>query len=376
MASKLSQMQARFQQKQMQEKEEKLLRLYESQQQRAIERVNRGSAGSNTSATSTTTVQRGKVRQMFDERRQKAGIDRSYPLEPLRIAKTNGYNDNGNLDNSSSKIVIKQTIKKDTLQVKNGKPIVNKRETIRSVYNNNNGDESFEEQTFTDSPSRPILNRTYRRKDLEMMMREHSINPNIDDEEFPDVDIDEFEDPSPNPILSNVRSVSPVNQNRMLPKTIVRNSSGDNTPKKEAKPLVRKPLTKTVKNSPPKEVVPSKSFTPPSPIRSAVKMSTPATPSRGCAKPSESRVPSTVRSSSKQGQRGPSSVTRDDLQACKYCNRRFLEDRLGVHEDICSKTLKKKRKVYDATKHRVTGTELEPYTRKMNKPCVQKVSLC
>lgn len=69
----------------MQEREEKLVKLYENQQQRTIERMGRGSAGSNTSLGSSTG---GKVRQMFDERRSKAGIDRSYPLEPLK-GKTN-----------------------------------------------------------------------------------------------------------------------------------------------------------------------------------------------------------------------------------------------------------------------------------------------
>lgn len=69
----------------MQEREEKLLKLYESQQQRTIERISRSSADSNTSIGSTGG---GKVRQMFDERRSKAGVDRSYPLEPLK-AKAN-----------------------------------------------------------------------------------------------------------------------------------------------------------------------------------------------------------------------------------------------------------------------------------------------
>lgn len=65
----------------MEEREEKLLKLYESQQQKTIERIGRGSAGSNSSIGSTGG---GKVRQMFDERRSKAGIDKSYPLEPLK----------------------------------------------------------------------------------------------------------------------------------------------------------------------------------------------------------------------------------------------------------------------------------------------------
>lgn len=63
--------QARFQQKQLQEKEQKLLQLYDQQQQRAYQVVQRGSAGSNSSnhsstvrtatTTTTSTSQGGKV---------------------------------------------------------------------------------------------------------------------------------------------------------------------------------------------------------------------------------------------------------------------------------------------------------------------------
>lgn len=74
------------------------------------------------------------------------------------------------------------------------------------------------------------------------------------------------------------------------------------------------------------------------------------------------KAPSTARPSAKQGPK--SAIARDDLEECKYCGRRFAGDRLQVHEDICSKTGKKKRKTYDATKHRVQGTELEQYVRK------------
>ncbi|KAJ8974451.1 hypothetical protein NQ317_014767, partial [Molorchus minor] len=70
-------------------------------------------------------------------------------------------------------------------------------------------------------------------------------------------------------------------------------------------------------------------------------------------------APLNTRPSAKQTVK--SAVVRDDLAECKYCGRRFAQDRLQKHEDICSKTGKKKRKVYDATKHRVVGTELEGY---------------
>lgn len=49
-------MQARFQQKQLQEKEQKLLQLYDQQQQRAYQVVQRGSAGSNQGSTSVKTT--------------------------------------------------------------------------------------------------------------------------------------------------------------------------------------------------------------------------------------------------------------------------------------------------------------------------------
>lgn len=39
----------------------------------------------------------------------------------------------------------------------------------------------------------------------------------------------------------------------------------------------------------------------------------------------------------------------------------FAGERLAVHEEICAKTGRKRRRVYDATKHRVQGTELEQY---------------
>lgn len=49
--------QARFQQKQLQEKEQKLLQLYDQQQQRAYQVVHRGSAGSNGSNHATSISQ-------------------------------------------------------------------------------------------------------------------------------------------------------------------------------------------------------------------------------------------------------------------------------------------------------------------------------
>lgn len=149
-------LQARFQQKQLQEKEQKLLQLYDQQQQRAYQVVQRGSAGSRGSngsntvrstTTSTTTAttthtsstsQGGKVRQMFDERRQTTvkGIDRSYPLEPLenklrKQANTNGLatqkNGNVTVNRQSMKRVARADVNSN---INGGKPVVSYHEEI------------------------------------------------------------------------------------------------------------------------------------------------------------------------------------------------------------------------------------------------------
>ncbi|KMQ94127.1 hypothetical protein RF55_5735 [Lasius niger] len=145
--------QARFQQKQLQEKEQKLLQLYDQQQQRAYQVVQRGSAGSNSSnhdgstASRTTTMttthttstsQGGKVRQMFDERRQTKGIDRSYPLEPLdnklrKQTNTNGLTTqrNGNSMVNRQSVNVKRVTRADVNSNVNGdKPVVSYHEEI------------------------------------------------------------------------------------------------------------------------------------------------------------------------------------------------------------------------------------------------------
>ncbi|XP_029042828.2 titin homolog [Osmia bicornis bicornis] len=155
-SSRLELLQARFQQKQLQEKEQKLLQLYDQQQQRAYQVVQRGSAGSNgsnhgssisqhtvtktttTTSHTTSTSQRGKVRQMFDERRQTTvkGIDRSYPLEPLENKprkQTNGNvaQKNGNLTVNRQSVTVNRVARADVnSNLNGGKPIVSYHEEI------------------------------------------------------------------------------------------------------------------------------------------------------------------------------------------------------------------------------------------------------
>lgn len=212
--------QAKFQQKQMQEKEEKLLKLYENQQQRTIERVSRGSAGSDgaittttTTTTNFTTIHGGKVRQMFDERRQKAGIDRSYPLEPLKT-KTNSLikstpDKNKNL---ITKTTVKSTMQKSLKTIKNGKPAVNRQEVIESVYTNENGNENYEEQRHYDDKTNDVQAKD---NDIVSLMNSHNLSDNIDDEEMPNVGLDEVDEPIFIGKLANVGRRPPPNQNEV-----------------------------------------------------------------------------------------------------------------------------------------------------------------
>lgn len=49
---------------------------------------------------------------------------------------------------------------------------------------------------------------------------------------------------------------------------------------------------------------------------------------------------------------------------CQFCQRNFNEDRLEKHQEVCRKMTAKKRKIFDASKHRVQGTEAEKYVKK------------
>ncbi|ODN02537.1 Zinc finger C2HC domain-containing protein 1C [Orchesella cincta] len=127
--SRLAQMQAQFQQKQMQEKEAKLLQMLDSQQQKALQKAalngvlpsnkystninnnNNNNLLMNGNGPPAANVGAGKVRQMFEERRRGGsvngsisggntngygsrhgaltGIDKGHPLEPLVVTNNN-----------------------------------------------------------------------------------------------------------------------------------------------------------------------------------------------------------------------------------------------------------------------------------------------
>ncbi|NWX99369.1 ZC21C protein, partial [Nothoprocta ornata] len=57
----------------------------------------------------------------------------------------------------------------------------------------------------------------------------------------------------------------------------------------------------------------------------------------------------------------PGAAEQGELGQCSFCGRRFLCTRLEKHTSICSKSQGSKRKVFDSSKARARGTELEQY---------------
>lgn len=49
---------------------------------------------------------------------------------------------------------------------------------------------------------------------------------------------------------------------------------------------------------------------------------------------------------------------------CRYCGRHFNTDRLRKHEAVCERTMATKRKIFDASRQRVKGTDNEKYVKK------------
>ncbi|OHT13843.1 hypothetical protein TRFO_43228 [Tritrichomonas foetus] len=54
----------------------------------------------------------------------------------------------------------------------------------------------------------------------------------------------------------------------------------------------------------------------------------------------------------------------DDRVECAYCHRRFASDRIAKHEEVCARMSSKKKKVFDAKKQRLQGTEAAAYAKK------------
>ncbi|XP_076667544.1 uncharacterized protein LOC143368571 isoform X2 [Andrena cerasifolii] len=290
-SSRLELLQARFQQKQLQEKEQKLLQLYDQQQQRAYQVVQRGSAGSNgsshgssisqhtvtrtsTSSHATSTSQGGKVRQMFDERRQTTvkGIDRSYPLEPLenkprKQTNGNGAQRNGNLTVNRQSVTVKRVARSDVnSNLNGGKPVVSYHEEVTRESFGPSGEQHTDDDEFgnenhvaqysngnhrDETRGREVLNEdTIQRNRMMAKLHlmeydetlKHRVKNDLESVQFPDdfmVDV-----PDKLPKQSGAKKVSQAevrlerfkNANARRSNSITKNSSTISGPKKRSDP--------------------------------------------------------------------------------------------------------------------------------------------
>uniref|UniRef100_A0A1A9ZN53 C2HC/C3H-type domain-containing protein n=1 Tax=Glossina pallidipes TaxID=7398 RepID=A0A1A9ZN53_GLOPL len=365
--SKLAQMQMTFQRKQLLEREQKKIAL---------------TSGDGPAERTLTkrTIGNGKVRQMFDDRRRGAGIDRSHPLKPITTTTTTR-----NVDSSSSTSSAMKSIQ-------NGKRTFNstRRKSLNNSNNNNNNNLN---SNCTSSPSQ------LKKKSIAMtksygaltnsnafVMQDFDDMDKLENETFPK----EFSSMSldNNRVSSNSQALGGDrnnNNNNSLERNVL-NGGGAGIHKRVAAGNIKlKPLTKKLTNT-----------AAPSTTKSIMRTPITSSGSRAVSTPSrlsplnspKSYIPSSSGTSNKLlatpttrtgtgGRNTASSSMADPIEekpsayermgTCRYCQRHFKEDRLSKHEDVCKKMINSKRKIFNATVHRVKGTEAEVYLKKVEK---------
>lgn len=111
--------------------------------------------------------------------------------------------------------------------IRNGKPIINKREVVQSIYNNNNGDETYEEHRFEDDNSNVYNSNSHR--DVIEMLNNHNLNDHLDNEEMPKIGFDEVDEinvPQTNKNSVSLGKLSNLNGSRRIEtKSTVRSTS-------------------------------------------------------------------------------------------------------------------------------------------------------
>ncbi|XP_055850785.1 zinc finger C2HC domain-containing protein 1C isoform X2 [Episyrphus balteatus] len=339
--SRLSQIQMRFQQKQLQVREQRKIEMtapktitsdiIESEPTLALNNVK-----SNTTKNLNSTIGNGKVRQMFNERRRGAGIDRSNPLKPITSRSS-----------SSSSTVTTTSISSKTNVVRKLDQTTTRR--LTAIRNNSNGNDSV------DYMGNDNALETYR-------VNEDDLNS----ETFPEQQLDNFDIVLPSKL-----------------EALMLDSFGEDTNNNHQMPEIKTRLNSSIKlnpvltkKSPPVAV----SKTPAKPTRSTLNATSKSSLNLNSTQKLASTTPkaSTVKSSTKMAKplaspkvislRVPRAKTPPTqppgTAACKLCNRFFNEDRLAKHQEVCEKMAMKKRKIFDASKHRVKGTEAEKYLKK------------
>ncbi|CAL8090675.1 unnamed protein product [Orchesella dallaii] len=429
--SRLAQMQAQFQQKQMQEKEAKLLQMLDSQQQKAMQKAAlNGVLPSNKYTTNinnnnnnnllmngnvpVANVGAGKVRQMFEERRRGggvngsmsggstngygsrnglAGIDKSHPLEPLVVTNNNKSRSSSSKSdpanyvstNSSSRTTpngmrnthVPPMMKPPNLGTSNRTTsLTRERSGSREPPTPNQNEPSSNPKTSSVSSANSTSSsggKPYHQRQQHKSSASHPPPPPQNAEES----YLDYITPLPSTTkYSDYAQELEKRENALatkLKKTTISSSPDDYASRSGGGSPTHKSASPTQRS-----VTGSGANSPSRPnSKSPTTMSTPGARSVGRTSSVSSKAAS-VKKTSGVIKSKPSAPPRSTagpppgLDECKVCGRYFAPDRIQKHESICKKTTTKKRKVFDPTKMRMLGTEAEPYIRvvsaKPNKP--------
>ncbi|KAK0163958.1 hypothetical protein PV328_002638 [Microctonus aethiopoides] len=398
-------------QRQLMEKEQKLLQIYDQQQQRAHQAAQRGSAGSNTSngsecgnsnavshqvTTKTTAAHAksngygGKVRQMFDERRQTTvkGIDKSYPLEPLenKTRRVNGSipikNKNKNSIATRKNVTSKRTsgtetngsIKKSSIPAVSyheevtretfGPKLIHQDEDIDKFYN--------VDHVKTYYNRRHQYNHDVESRNDEKKFNEETTNLHAkNSEKTPSKDnnsnvvkISTTKNISSGSISKNITGLN-SNTTKKIDLSTIPLENGNHL-KNENKPPSRRQSSEIRQRSPSSTCPVSATISTTINDNNFDESTTENSPK--IEMNTRSKVLTTGNKLISSSNRSNSSgAINGSTSACKVCGRRFSTDRINLHEQICIKTTKKKRKTFDITNQRVSGTEMETYVKKPTK---------
>ncbi|KAH8341156.1 hypothetical protein KR074_004238 [Drosophila pseudoananassae] len=253
------------------------------------------------SAATSRLIGNGKVRQMFDERRRGAGIDRSNPLKPIGTLPSPPAQTQSQTKARPQPSVNRLAKGISTMSLKEPGTIQR-----RSIANDNNNNKYGTPRNVNANRNlKPVVTRK---------------SP-----------------PVPEPM--GRRSASSPQTSARAPKS-VRGVDGGVSPPAEKR------------MSPPM----SRRADPKSPAKQ-VRMV-------GICNSWIAKTSDNLRAF--RPQQGPSTAP-EGTALCRFCARHFNTDRLAKHEAVCQKTMSTKRKIFDASKQRIVGTEAEKFNKKPSK---------
>lgn len=308
--SRLAQMQMRFQQKQQQERE-----------QRRLEMTDEGVSNLE-DIIDPKPITNGKVRQMFDERRRGAGIDRANPLKPITSTA------------KGASPVVRQTggAIHNLQQAKNRNTTsVRVRGTTNAINAINATNASTGSTHVRNQPKRLQNGNT---DTLAKEMSSLSLGLHSPDER------------NNNDVLGRAKSSNGLKLNPVVTKksptpvmpTQVVKRPANTTPTAATRatpaPRTSSATTKTTKRT------------------AVVSLKTPPRRTSGNMTSNTNRMPLNV------------DVDTGNMGVCRHCNRHFNTDRLAKHEVVCEKMAHTKRKIFDAARHRLRGTDAEKFLKK------------